>query len=325
MFDAASGQLLNTQTVSNFSTGPLAGLDAQRARDHTNHRRGWQALAVASGLYFDTPPVMRPAAPASLTATSTPDGVLLEWAANTEANLAGYEVYRRLDISGTFTLLNSTLLTSPSYDDTTAPQNQVAYYRVVAVNTIGQGSTASSVASTPSTISSSFARLVKTDITTQGNWQNIYGSDGYSLLDAYNSLPSYADINANGSQGYAWNWSSSDARAIAVPAWNARVATSAYATTAFTIDVNLIDSQTHQVALYLLDWDTSNLRTEIVQISDAATGMVLDTQSVSDFSNGVWLVWELQGHVDITIRSTNSFSAVATAIMFVHALPPRQI
>jgi YD repeat-containing protein len=320
VFDAASGQLLNTQSVSNFNTGLwLVWMLSGHVTIQITGVGG--SSCVASGLYFDTPPVTRPAAPSGLTATSTPSGVLLQWAANTEANLAGYNVYRRLDTSGPFTLLNSALLRSPSYDDTTAPQGQVAYYRVVAINTIGQGSTASSVASTPSSISSSFARLVATDTTTQGSWQNVYGSDGYSLLDEYNSLPSYVTADANGSQGYVWLWGTTDSRAVQIPAQGTRIASSAYATSAFTVDLDLIDGQTHQVALYLLDWDTSNLRTEFVQISDAATGTVLDTRSVSDFSNGVWLVWELQGHVDITIRSTNSYSAVASAIMFAPAAP----
>jgi len=318
--DTVSGRELNTQTVSNFGSGTwlVWTLSGNVTISITSAPGQW---IVASGLFFDTPPLTRPAAPASLSATSTPGGVLLQWAANTEPNLAGYNLYRRNATSGPFTELNSSLLANPSYDDTTAPQGQVSYYRVVAVNTLGQGSTASSVESTPSSISSSFARLIATDTTTEGSWQGVYGSDGFTLLADYDPLPSYANYQVYGANSYGWAWSTTDVRAVQVPAYDTRMATCVYASSGFTINLNLADGQTHQVALYLLDWDTLNLRAETVQVTDAATGTVLDTQSVSHFTNGLWLVWQIQGEVDIKVTSTNGYNAVATALMFAPATP----
>ena len=64
-----------------------------------------------------------------------------------------------------------------------------------------------------------------------------------------------------------------------------RIAACWYAATSFTVDVDLTDGQKHDLELYFLDWDTSS-RAEQVQISDAATGAVLSTQTISSFHDG---------------------------------------
>ena len=86
------------------------------------------------------------------------------------------------------------------------------------------------------------------------------------------------------------------------------------ATSQFTLDLNLTDGQSHQVALYMADWDTT-ARAQTVTVTDAATGSVLDTRGVSNFHNGQWLVWNLSGHVKITLTCTAGFNAVAQGLM----------
>ena len=54
--------------------------------------------------------------------------------------------FARSSAAGPFTQLNAGLLTSPSYNDTTAPQAVISYYQVVAVNT-------SALSSAPATVS----------------------------------------------------------------------------------------------------------------------------------------------------------------------------
>ncbi len=85
-----------------------------------------------------------PAAPASLTATGTKSAVILGWRANTEANLAGYNVYRSSASGGPFVKLNSAVLTGASFSDPSAPVGVTAYYHVTAVDTSGNESAASS-------------------------------------------------------------------------------------------------------------------------------------------------------------------------------------
>ena len=86
---------------------------------------------------LDTSP---PSAPHEVQAVSAADGIHLHWAANAEADLAGYNLYRRIN-SGIATRLNSALLTSAEFVDTTAPQDpQGVIYQVTAVDRRGNES-----------------------------------------------------------------------------------------------------------------------------------------------------------------------------------------
>ena len=69
------------------------------------------------------------------------------------------------------------------------------------------------------------------------------------------------------------------------------------------MDVNLIDGVQHDLELYFADWDNKG-RAETVQISDATTGAVLSTQTISSFQSGVYLDYAVSGHIVITITRT---------------------
>jgi hypothetical protein len=90
-------------------------------------------------------PVLPPA-PTGVTATGSASGASLAWTASNIANFAGYNVYRSSSASGPFARLNAALLSSPSYDDTSAP-DAVDYYRVTVVNTDNLESNPSATAS----------------------------------------------------------------------------------------------------------------------------------------------------------------------------------
>ncbi|HMO25115.1 MAG TPA: choice-of-anchor D domain-containing protein, partial [Tepidisphaeraceae bacterium] len=85
----------------------------------------------------DTTP---PATPTGLTASGTASGILLDWANNTDADLAGYNVYRSSTLNGTYTKINASLLTVSELLDATAPSNATSFYRVSAVDTSGNES-----------------------------------------------------------------------------------------------------------------------------------------------------------------------------------------
>lgn len=68
------------------------------------------------------------------------NGVFLKWDANIEADLAGYNVYRRGSVGGAFTKLNQSLLSSPSFSDADAPKGFVSYYQIEAVDVLGNKS-----------------------------------------------------------------------------------------------------------------------------------------------------------------------------------------
>jgi hypothetical protein len=83
----------------------------------------------------------------------------------------------------------------------------------------------------------------------------------------------------------------------------------------FSIDINLTDGAAHRVALYLVDWDV-NGREMRVDVLDAATQHVLTTQTVQSFHAGIYLEWNLRGHVILRFTSTGGTNAVLSGIFF---------
>jgi hypothetical protein len=161
------------------------------------------------------------------------------------------------------------------------------------------------------------ATFLKTDTTTQGNWKGVYGADGYNIVNDAVSYPSYAQVTPGSNLLATWSASTSDARALQKTASTTdRLAACWYQSSYFTIDVNLTDGLSHQVALYNLDWDGSNGRAQQIDILDATTNAVLNSQTVSSFSNGKYLVWKLSGHVIIKVTRTGVWNSVISGIFF---------
>jgi hypothetical protein len=96
-----------------------------------------------------------------------------------------------------------------------------------------------------------------------------------------------------------------------------RIASCWYSPSSFNVDLRFNDSNPHQVALYLLDWDNfTGGRLERVDILDA-NNMLLDSRNVSNFVNGEYLEWNLSGHVIVRITNTNAAAnAVLSGIFF---------
>ncbi len=68
------------------------------------------------------------------------------------------------------------------------------------------------------------------------------------------------------------------------------------------IDIKITDGKTHMITVYLLDEDNSG-RWSIVDVIDPNTQKLLDSQNVHSFSDGVYLSWNISGHVQL--RLTN--------------------
>jgi hypothetical protein len=162
------------------------------------------------------------------------------------------------------------------------------------------------------------AVFVKTDTATLGSWQGTYGADGYNVIGNLASYPSYVTATVAGHRTYIWDNSTTDARGLEKASSSTdRIAACWYTATSFTIDLNFKDSNTHQVALYLLDWEVSGGgRSERVEILDA-NNIVLDTRTVSGFGNGQYLVWNVNGRVIVRVTNTQPASnAVVSGIFF---------
>jgi hypothetical protein len=162
------------------------------------------------------------------------------------------------------------------------------------------------------------ASFLRTDITTLGSWKGVYGADGYNVIGDATVLPQYVTLTPGGNAFWSWTSSTSDIRAVQ-KASNPfdRIAACWYGWGSFTIDLAFNDSNTHQAAIYVLDWDLyGGGRTERIDILDTS-GNVLDTRSVSSFFTGQFLVWNLSGHVAVRLTNTNpAGNAVISGLFF---------
>ncbi|WP_133765523.1 pectinesterase family protein [Amnibacterium kyonggiense] len=116
-----------------------------RAIDASGNLSGYKSITANN-------PNKAPGAPTSLVVKQDPTaGLALTWKAPSDVDLAGYSVYRSTSSSSGFALL-TTLTTAaagqtPGFRDTSAPKGVTVYYRVAAVDAVGNASSLSSTVS----------------------------------------------------------------------------------------------------------------------------------------------------------------------------------
>jgi hypothetical protein len=173
----------------------------------------------------------------------------------------------------------------------------------------------------PVTASAASAGFVGKNTTTQGNWIHTYGSQGYDIIGSTASIPSYATVTPAGESSWTWAASTTNSRALETANGTGHIAACWYSATSFAVDVNLTDGLTHDVELYFLDWG-GNTRGEQVTITNATTGALLNTETVSSFNSGVYLEWALSGNVLFSISRTSGANAVLSGLFFDPATTP---
>jgi len=159
----------------------------------------------------------------------------------------------------------------------------------------------------------------QTDNATQGNWQGVYGADGYAVFEDSATYPSYSSVAPADKLDYIWDAQPSSVRALQRPT-SGRIAACWYSAGTFSIDVNLIDQQTHSVAVYMLDWDAQSRSTQ-VSVVDVLSSQVLDTRTLSSYAQGTYLVWNVSGHVRLEFSTLAGPNAVVSGIFFGAPLP----
>jgi thermitase len=163
------------------------------------------------------------------------------------------------------------------------------------------------------TVSASFVSL---DTTTQGNWPGAYGKDGYQLAGSSSVNPSYGTVTLTNHASWTWANPTTELRALVKPGSTERISACWYNGSAFNIRVNNQDSNTHRVSLYLLDGGgVSGGRRARVEAWNTATNVKLGEQLVSNFQNGAYVLWNVQGDVTFKIVALNG-NAVTSAVFF---------
>ena len=167
-----------------------------------------------------------------------------------------------------------------------------------------------------STTVTSSASYSGADATTLGVWTGKYGADGQLIPNGLQNSAPYATVNLSGNSNYTFAATTYDPRGLqSASGSSTRIASVYYSPTVFTIDVNLTDGNTHQVSLYLCDWN-SYARTETVTIIDANSSTVLSTQPYASFTGGVWEIYQIKGHVQIQVTHTGGDNAIVNGIFF---------
>ena len=76
-----------------------------------------------------------------------------------------------------------------------------------------------------------------------------------------------------------------------------------------------VSSGSYDLELYLLDFDAAG-RSEQITFSNAATGAVLNTQTVSSFATGAYMNYMVSGNVLISIKKLSGPNGVLSGMFF---------
>jgi hypothetical protein len=135
--DCLTGTISGTIAPGAASGSPYTvrvSVDDQVVPGSPSFRSKWDAQTFMWTL--GAPDTVPPATPSGLVITSDSVGLHLDWADNTEPDLAGYNVYR----DGSPSPLNAAPLTVSAFSDTTAPPGATSTYDVTAVDLAGNES-----------------------------------------------------------------------------------------------------------------------------------------------------------------------------------------
>lgn len=272
-----------------------------------------------------TPTLPAAASNVSATALST-NQARISWMDNAN-NETYFQVQVKVGSTGSYVVLGNAAANATSFTYSNFKPGVQYFFKVrtgndaglaVASNetslTMPTSNPASTAPSPQPTAPANSAIFVKTDSATVGNWKGVYGADGNWVDSAPPALPGYATVASTGASEWVWNYGVDDLSALTLPGSSAtRVAACWYSPTSLTFDINLTDGQAHNLALYALDWDLAG-RVEQIDVLDAQTGAVLNTQTVSGFGLGKYLVWTVKGGIRIRVTRTTGPNAVVSGL-----------
>ena len=155
-----------------------------------------------------------------------------------------------------------------------------------------------------------------------GRWSGTYGAEGYVIINDVTNLPAYVSLTPSGNDSTILTSSTHDGRALQNPnsdfsdgfvgVWSS--------STNFVLDVNLADGNIHRIELYCLDW-SYNGGIQTIRATDPTTGNLLDTRTVANFTNGVYVIWDVIGHVQFSF--SNRLANCPATLTGVFIDPPR--
>jgi subtilisin family serine protease len=313
IFNAASGALLATQTISSYHNGVytvwrLSGNVRVRVTKTGGNN------AVISGVFFgiggsaNQLPNVSITSPANNATFTAPAAITIDAIATDDGTVANVEFFANGAPIG------SDASSPYSFTWTNVPSGSYAL-TARATDTLGASRTSASVQVSVAAAGGPTAQYLGTDTTTKGTWlPEVYGADGYHVVNDSTSYPAYAQVTPSGHTSYTWSASTTDVRALQRASGTGRLAAAWYSNSFFDITMNLTGGA-HEVAFYVLDWDSTS-RAQRFDVFDAVTGTLLATQTVNSFNGGKYVVFRLSGNVRVRVTKTGGNNAVVSGIFF---------
>jgi hypothetical protein len=314
VFDAATSALLDTRTISSFGGGQYVTWTVTGSvRVRVTRLAG--ANAVLSGVFIggsgapvNQPPTVSLTSPAAGTSfavggtiplaanANDPDGTVSSVAFYADGAPLNTDMVSPFAFNWTTATAGPHTLTAIATDNGGLPTTSASV--VISVTAPGGGTSAV------------FAGL---DSATHGDWIGAYGGTGYNVVNDTASLPAYATITPTGHSNWTWTASTSEARALRRASGVDRLAATWYAASSFDVTIALTDGQPHQVAFYCLDYDSA-VRSQRLDVFDAATSALLDTRTISSFGAGQYVTWTVTGSIRVRVTRLAGANAVLSGV-----------
>jgi fibronectin type 3 domain-containing protein len=250
-------------------------------------------------LVTNVKPMSPPTAPTGMNSSASGSGIKINWTKNTEGNVAGYRIYRSDSANGTFTLLNSALVTTNNYTDILAPVGQTSYYRVTAVDVHGNESAYNTTSATRT--SDTVAPAQPTGVIANGlttgislNWDDNTETDlaGYDVYRSTSSGGTFTKLNPS------------------------KLTTSDY------VDTSATAGTTYYYRIYAVDTSNNSSNPATASATRPISGTVPAAASnlaiTSSSASGVSLTWadnssnEVSFRIERKIGSGGSYAALTT-------------
>ena len=306
--DYGTGVLLNNLSLANYTNGqyPVWNIKGHVTFTITNTNPAQGQNAIVSAVFFG-PGMVAPVITSPTSATGTVGSAFTYTitATNSPTSFNATGLPAGLSVNTATGLISG------------IPQNTgTSNVTLSATNSSGTGT--SLLTLTITSPPSASAVYVKLDGTTSGNWKGVYGADGFTINSDASSIPAYAQVSfSSNTSNYTWAYPTTATRALQQGTASGRIASTWY-DSSFRIDLNLTDGTTHQIALYVVDWENIN-RAETIDVRDYGTGVLLNNLSLANYTNGQYPVWNIKGHVTFTITNTNPAqgqNAIVSAVFF---------
>jgi hypothetical protein len=149
-----------------------------------------------------------------------------------------------------------------------------------------------------------------------GSWTNFYGSSGAYVVGESTGFPSFVSVDQTGGSPVILDNTTKNLAGLQfVGDPTQRISAYEAAASTESINLNFNDGSVHQTELYVADLDKKR-RVETVQLVDNVSGAVLDSQTVSLFTKGEYLTYDLRGNVSLRIINDSGPSAVYSGLFF---------